>query len=243
MYTRSIRLRPLAFTLTELLVVVAVIGILAALLMPALARAKGKANSISCLNNIRQLGLSLTLYASDHDGHFPPRREPTNAWPSPLYAYYKEPRVLRCPSDSFSWLPPGIPVAMRLTVQRSYVINGFNDWFQSELSPTNYQTFLKWQWPVGMKDTAIPNPTETIVFGEKRKGSFHVHMDFSQGERGNDVEEIDQGRHSAGSGRQGGANFAFADGSSRYLRFGQSTYPLNLWAVKDEWRNAGVKAQ
>ncbi len=231
-----------AFTLTELLVVVAIIGILAALLMPALSSAKSKASSISCLNNLRQVGLALTLYASDHDGFYPPRREPTNAWPTTLYPYYKEPRILKCPTDRLSWMLPGTPVEFRISFQRSYVINGFNDWFESELTPTNYQTFLAWRWPAGMKESAISNPSETIAFGEKKTGSYHVHMDFSQGEKGNDVEEIDQGRHANGGGKRGGANFAFIDGSARFLKYGQSTSPVNLWAVKEDWRNAAVKA-
>ena len=69
------------FTLVELLVVIAIIAILMALLMPSIARAKAKANQISCLNNMRQLTLSATMYANDHDEEFPARRTPTNAWP------------------------------------------------------------------------------------------------------------------------------------------------------------------
>src|SRR5262249_19874145 len=93
-----------AFTLVELLVVIAVIAILAALLLPALARAKEKGKQTYCMNSTRQQALAIFLYAGENSEILPPvpfpdsSRNETN-WPDLLNPYLKSLQVHFCPSD------------------------------------------------------------------------------------------------------------------------------------------------
>jgi prepilin-type N-terminal cleavage/methylation domain-containing protein/prepilin-type processing-associated H-X9-DG protein len=106
------------FTLIELLVVIAIIALLAGLMLPSLARAKGKAREVACLNNLKQIGVAVLLYADDYKG-FLPDAEPLPS--QPLEPSAPMPRIsqvlasylgsagtnistlFRCPGDSQGW--------------------------------------------------------------------------------------------------------------------------------------------
>ncbi len=243
----SMKARMSGFTLIELLVVIAIIGILAGMLLPSLGRAKEAARKISCLNNLKQLGLATSMYVDENNGYLPPRSHP-NRWPNRLLPYYRSVKLLYCPTDGETLEANNVDLELHPAdaAPRSYIYNGWNDYYLPLFEGDRKWRQLAATGDVSIRENNIKTTSETVVLGEKDATSGHWYFDFETYE---DITQLDQNRHltarkketDGGNGAGGGgSNYSFADGSARFLRFGKSFDPINLWAVSEEWRNVAA---
>ncbi len=227
-----------AFTLIELLVVIAIIAILAAMIMPVLNRAQQTAKSVACKNNLKQLGYAAQVYLTDNQSIYPPRSY-LDRWPDKFYdSYAHEVKILLCPSETTNApLTAGSSVSNNVAdaSPRSYLINGWNDYFYNVLASSDWANYQGGMYPYGMKQTVIMQPTDVILLGEKSSQAGDFYADLINGD---DIDQVvNESRHDAngldavnGMG-SGGSNYSMCDGSVRYIRFPFSLNPLNLWAI------------
>ncbi|MCB1126355.1 MAG: type II secretion system protein [Verrucomicrobiae bacterium] len=198
------RSAPSAFTLIELLVVIAIIAILAGMLLPALSKAKLKAQGIQCMSNLRSLMLAFSMHADDHEGRvacamgdapdtwmtgrvdFSPDNE--SNWnierdikQSPLWPYAPSHEIFHCPGDRSRVQPSSGPFA-GTTVPRvrshsmNYWIGAWNG--KDRLNVGGDTT---WRVYRQLGDMVDPGPSMTFVFVDMREdkvntGSFLVDM-------------------------------------------------------------------